>query len=77
MSWRGTATNFADSIGVGFIVLLGALVGIQALAFPFALLYGRLAKGWGARRMLFIGIGVYVVITGLGTAMPLVPEGCS
>jgi UMF1 family MFS transporter len=68
------ATNFADSIGVGFIVLLGALVGIQMLAFPFALLYGRLAGKVGARTMLFWGIGVYAVITALGTAMPLVPE---
>lgn len=68
------ATNFADSIGVGFMVLLGALVGIQALAFPFALLYGRLAGKFGARRMLFAGIGVYAVITALGTIMPLVPE---
>lgn len=67
------ATNFADSMDVGFVVLLGALVGIQILAFPFALLYGRLAKRFGARNMLFFGIGVYAIITALGTAMPLVP----
>jgi len=38
------ATNFASSIGVGMMVLLAAVVGIQILAFPFALLYGRLAQ---------------------------------
>jgi UMF1 family MFS transporter len=67
------ATNFASSIGVGMLVLLGAVVGIQILAFPFALLYGRLAGRFGARAMLFTGIGVYTIITALGTAMPLVP----
>ena len=68
------ATNFADSMGVGFMILLAVVVGIQVLAFPFSLLYGRLAKRFNARSMLFVGIGVYSVITGLGTAMPLVPE---
>lgn len=67
------ATNFASSIGVGMLVLLGAVVGIQILAFPFALLYGKLSGRFGARALLFAGIGVYVVITALGTIMPLVP----
>jgi len=67
------ATNFASSIGVGLVVLLGAVIGIQILAFPFALLYGKLAQRFGARSMLFVGIGIYAVITALGTAMPLVP----
>ncbi|MCG8454017.1 MAG: MFS transporter [Spirochaetales bacterium] len=69
------ASNFADSLGVSFMILLGVLVGIQILAFPFTLLYGRLAGRFGAKTMLFVGIGVYTLITALGTAMPLVPEG--
>lgn len=71
------ATNFASSIGVGMMVLLGAVIGIQILAFPFALLYGRLAQRYGARSLLFVGIGVYSVITALGTAMPLVPAAAA
>ena len=67
------ATNFASSIGVGMLVLLAAVIGIQILAFPFALLYGRLAQSFGARALLYTGIGVYTLITVLGTAMPLVP----
>ncbi len=67
------ATNFASSIGVGMMVLLAAVIGIQILAFPFALLYGHLAQRFGARPLLFTGIGVYAVITFLGTVMPLVP----
>ncbi len=69
------ATNFASSIGVGMMVLLAAVVGIQILAFPFALLYGRLAQRYGARPLLFVGIGVYSIITVLGSVMPLVPVG--
>jgi len=69
------ATNFASSIRVGMMVLLAAVVGIQILAFPFALLYGRLAGRFGARSLLFVGIGVYGIITALGTVMPLVPLG--
>jgi UMF1 family MFS transporter len=71
------ATNFASSIGVGMMVLLGAVIGIQILAFPFALLYGRLAQKFGARSLLFVGIGVYAVITALGTIMPLVPAAAA
>ncbi|MDT8299688.1 MAG: MFS transporter, partial [Spirochaetaceae bacterium] len=67
------ATNFANSIDVGMMILLATVVGIQILAFPFALLYGKLANRFSARSMLFVGIGVYSIITGLGVSMPLVP----
>lgn len=69
------ATNFASIMGLGMMVLLGSLLGIQILAFPFALLYGKLAGRFGAKTMLYAGIGVYTVITGFGVAMPLVPAG--
>jgi UMF1 family MFS transporter len=69
------ATNFANSIDVGMMILLATVVGIQILAFPFALLYGKLANRFSARTMLFVGIGVYSIITGLGVSMPLVPIG--
>ena len=71
------AINFASSIGVGMMVLLATGVGIQILAFPFALLYGRLAGRFGARSLLFVGIGVYTLITALGMTMPLVPMGAA
>ena len=68
------ATNFASSIGLSTLILLGTLVGIQILAFPFTLLYGRLAELVGAKKMLFIGIGIYIIVTCLGIVMPLVNE---
>ena len=67
------ATNFASSINVGMMVLLGTLVEIQILAFPFALLYGKLAERFGARKMLYTGIFIYILITLLGVIMPLAP----
>jgi len=67
------ATNFASSIGVGLELLLGTIIGIQILAFPFTLLYGKLAQRFGSRPFLFVGIGVYALITALGTIMPLIP----
>jgi len=67
------ATNFASSIGVGLEVLLGTIIAIQILAFPFTLLYGKLAQRFGSRPLLFVGIGVYALITALGTIMPLIP----
>lgn len=42
-------------------VLLGILLIIQIIAFPFALLYGRLAKTWGTKTMIQIGIATYIV----------------
>ncbi|OQX29622.1 MAG: hypothetical protein B0D92_02815 [Spirochaeta sp. LUC14_002_19_P3] len=69
------ATNFASSIGVGFVILLIIVILIQLFAFPFALLYGKLANRFGAGKMLFTGIGIYIIITAIGIVMPLVPQG--
>ena len=71
------ATNFASSIGLGSMVLLATIIGIQILAFPFALLYGRLATRFGPRKMLYTGIIVYSLVTLLGTVMPLVSEAAA
>ena len=66
------ATNFASSIGLGMMVMLGTIIGIQILAFPFAIWYGKLADIIGVKKMLFFGIIVYIIITFLSVMMPLV-----
>ncbi len=48
-------------------VLLGILLIIQIIAFPFALLYGRLATRYGARKMIVAGILTYIVSVGFAT----------
>lgn len=42
--------------------LIGALLLTQLLGVPGSLLYGRLAGRFGARRMIFVGIGGYICI---------------
>jgi len=64
------ATPIAIDVGIGESVLLIVLMVIQIVAFPFALLYGRLARRFSAKAMLFTGIGVYVVITLLAFFLP-------
>lgn len=44
-------------------VLLGILLVIQLIAFPCAIIYGRLAKKYSAKRMLMIGIITYIIAT--------------
>ncbi len=42
-------------------MLLGILLVIQIIAFPFAILYGVLAKRYSARMMIIVGIFTYIV----------------
>lgn len=44
-------------------MLLGVLLLIQIVAFPCALLFGRLANRWGTLFMIRVGIGVYILTT--------------
>ena len=67
------ATVFGTDIGISANMLLVILLVIQIVAFPFALLYGRLARTVSARTMLFAGIGVYTVIVITAFFLPLLP----
>lgn len=63
------ATVYGDSVGVGSNSLLLALLMTQIVAFPFAIIYGKLAKRVGTRTMLLIGIAIYIVICFVGYNM--------
>jgi MFS transporter, UMF1 family len=67
------ATAFGTDIGIDSSTLLVILLVIQFVAFPFALLYGRLARATSTRFMLFVGIGVYIVIVITAFFLPLLP----
>lgn len=67
------ATAYGTDAGISSTMLLVILLAIQIVAFPFALVYGRLAEKTSARFMLFVGIGVYVVITMLAFFLPALP----
>lgn len=68
------ATPIALSMGIDSNTLLIVLLAIQIVAFPFALLYGRLANRFGAWRMLFVGIGVYVGVVLVAFFLPTVED---
>jgi UMF1 family MFS transporter len=57
------ATAFGTDIGISANMLMIILLAVQFVAFPFALLYGKLARVFSAKKMLFVGICIYVVIT--------------
>lgn len=56
------ATSYGSDLGIDAMNLLIILLATQFVAFPFALLYGKLADKFGTRFMLFVGIGMYTVI---------------
>jgi UMF1 family MFS transporter len=45
------------------LVLLGTLLLVQFVAFPFAILFGKLAEKYSAKVMLLVGIVIYTIIT--------------
>lgn len=67
------ATAYGTDAGLSANSLLIILLVIQLVAFPFALLYGRLADRTSARFMILVGIGVYIVITILAFFLPTLP----
>ncbi len=68
------STVYGDSVGVGSNSLLLALLMTQIVAFPFAILYGKLAKKVGTRTMLLVGIAIYIVICFVGYNMKTAVE---
>ena len=68
------ATPIALSMGIDSSMLLIVLLAIQIVAFPFALLYGRLASRFGAWNMLFVGIAVYVGVVLVAFFLPTVED---
>jgi UMF1 family MFS transporter len=68
------ASPIAIDVGINENSLLVILLAIQLVAFPFALLYGRLAKIFTARTMLFFGIGIYFIITFIAFFLPSLPS---
>jgi UMF1 family MFS transporter len=64
------STAYGRDLGFGVTLLIVVLLFIQLAAFPFALLFGRMAGRFGARRMIFFGIGVYCLVTFVAFLLP-------
>lgn len=57
------AVDYGKSIGIEDDILMTALLLVQFVAFPFALLFGYLGKWFGAKPMILLCIVVYIFIT--------------
>ncbi len=64
------ATPLSRDIGIPELWLIGTILALQFLGFPFTLLYGSLAKRFSARRMIYVAIGVYILIALLVGVLP-------
>jgi UMF1 family MFS transporter len=64
------ATPIAVELGFTATFLIVVLLYIQIVAWPFALLFGRLAQRFGSRAMILVGILVYIVIVLMAFFIP-------
>jgi len=55
------ATTIGSELEVGDSVLLGVVVLVQFIAFPCAIIYGRMTKRFGGKKMIYYGIFVYAI----------------
>ena len=63
------ATVYGTEIGLGQTDLIGAILLVQFVGIPFTFLFGLLAGRIGAKRALYLGLSVYVVVSVLGYFM--------
>ena len=63
------AVDYGITIGFDSNDLIIALLIVQFVGFPAALIFGRLGERWGVRPSIFLAIGVYISVTIWGTMM--------
>jgi UMF1 family MFS transporter len=71
------STAYGRDLGFGVTFLIVVLLFIQIVAFPFALLFGHLARVFSAKRMLLTGISVYFLATFLAFLLPSITDNSS
>ncbi len=68
------AAVYGLDLGLNAAMLILAILMIQITAFPFALLFGTLAEKYSAKFMIFVGIGVYSLITLIAFFLPTITD---
>jgi len=63
------AVDYGLSLGFASNDLIVALLIVQFVGFPAALLFGKLGQSWGVRKSIFLAIGIYMLVTVWGTMM--------
>ncbi len=56
------STAYGTDLGISSTTLLIVLFVTQVVAAPFAILYGKLAEKFSEKRMLYVGIFVYIIV---------------
>lgn len=65
------ATIFGQNMGMGSNEMIVILLVVQLVAFPFAIMYGKMSKRFGVRNMILFGIATYMMVC--FTALALEP----
>jgi UMF1 family MFS transporter len=55
------ATTIGSDLDVSDTSLLGIVIMVQVVAFPFAIIFGKLTKRFGGKTMIFVGIILYFI----------------
>ena len=63
VNFDGLSVDFGLSIGLSSDNLITALLLVQFIGFPAALVFGRLGERYGAQRGIWVCIWVYVGVT--------------
>jgi len=63
------AVDYGMSLGFDSNDLIVALLIVQFVGFPAALAFGKLGQRWGARKAIYLAIGVYMFVTVWGVMM--------
>lgn len=63
------STVYGKALGLNTNSMIIALLVTQIVAFPCAIIFGRLAERWGAKTMLYYGIGIYILVCFVGFYM--------
>jgi len=63
------ATVFGASCGLDSMDLMVVLLVVQIVAFPFAIIYGKLSSRFGARNMILFGIATYILVCAVGFSL--------
>jgi MFS transporter, UMF1 family len=63
------ATGYGATLGIDRDTMIAAILLTQIVGFPFAIAFGVAATRLGTKAMIYVGIGVYMVISMLGFFM--------
>ncbi len=63
------AVDYGMSLGFSSNDLIVALLIVQFVAFPAALVFGKLGQKWGAKKAIYLAIAIYMGATVWGTMM--------